>query len=71
MELAYFDKLSSLPNHNYFCSRVTELHCRMRISSARPPAAALLYIDLDRFLRINSSFGYEAGNGILRQVAAG
>ena len=25
IELAYFDKLSSLPNHNYFCSRVSEL----------------------------------------------
>ncbi len=78
MELAYFDKLSSLPNHNYFCARVTEmieecapkeipLGCEKRGDG---PCGALFYIDLDRFLRINSSFGYEAGNEILRQSAA-
>ena len=68
MELAYFDKLSSLPNHNYFCARVTELiaECEKRGDDA---CGTLFYIDLDRFLRINSSFGYEAGNDILRQSA--
>jgi len=69
MELAYFDKLSNLPNHNYFCARVTECigECE---SLGKTPCGTLLYIDLDRFLRINSSFGYEAGNEILRQAAA-
>ncbi len=67
MELAYFDKLSNLPNHNYFCARVTECigECE---SLGKAPCGTLLYIDLDRFLRINSSFGYEAGNDILRAV---
>ncbi len=67
-ELAYFDKLSSLPNHNYFCARVTEriAECEQQ---GRNPCGALFYIDLDRFLRINSSFGYEVGNDILRQAA--
>ena len=69
MELAYFDKLSSLPNHNYFCARVTE-HIAEQEKEGKPPSGTLLYIDLDRFLRINSSFGYEAGNEILRQTAA-
>jgi diguanylate cyclase (GGDEF)-like protein len=69
LELANFDKLSNLPNHNYFCARVNE---RIAGSATRSGAArgALLYIDLDRFLRINSSFGYEAGNEILRQISA-
>lgn len=69
MELAYFDKLSNLPNHNYFCARVTEsiAECEKQGSGA---CGTLLYIDLDRFLRINSSFGYEAGNDILRQAAS-
>jgi len=69
MELAYFDKLSSLPNHNYFCARVTEYIAEQE-KEGRPLSGTLLYIDLDRFLRINSSFGYEAGNEILRQTAA-
>ncbi|MBX3648477.1 MAG: GGDEF domain-containing response regulator [Rhodocyclaceae bacterium] len=69
MELAYFDKLSSLPNHNYFCARVTELIAECE-QLGKAPGGALFYIDLDRFLRINSSFGYEAGNEILRQSAA-
>ncbi|MBZ0126324.1 MAG: diguanylate cyclase, partial [Rhodocyclaceae bacterium] len=69
MELAYFDKLSNLPNHNYFCARVTECIAECE-SLGKTPCGTLLYIDLDRFLRINSSFGYEAGNEILRQAAA-
>lgn len=69
MELAYFDKLSSLPNHNYFCARVTEYIAECE-SLGKAPCGTLIYIDLDRFLRINSSFGYEAGNDILRQTAA-
>lgn len=69
MELAYFDKLSNLPNHNYFCARVTECIAECE-SLGKEPCGTLLYIDLDRFLRINSSFGYEAGNEILRQAAA-
>lgn len=67
-QLAFFDKLSNLPNHNYFCARVAEYigECE---DLGKKPCAALFYIDLDRFLRINSSFGYEVGNGILRQTA--
>lgn len=67
-ELAFFDKLTNLPNHNYFCARVTELIAECE-KLGKAACGSLLYIDLDRFLRINSSFGYEAGNVILRQVA--
>jgi diguanylate cyclase (GGDEF)-like protein len=69
MELAYFDELSGLPNHNYFCARVTECIAECE-NLGKAPCGTLFYIDLDRFLRINSSFGYEAGNAILRQAAA-
>ncbi|MFZ5511753.1 MAG: EAL domain-containing protein [Pseudomonadota bacterium] len=67
-ELAYYDALSNLPNHNLFCARVTEWIFETG-KRGRQPLGALFYIDIDRFLRINSSFGYEAGNDILRQVA--
>lgn len=67
-ELAYFDSLCALPNHSLFCLRVTEWLQQME-RSHRVPHGALFYIDMDRFLRINSSFGYETGNELLRQIA--
>lgn len=39
---------------------------RRRFPGHSPPQGALPQINLDRFLRINSSFGYESGNEILR-----
>lgn len=67
-ELAFYDGLCALPNHNLFCARVSEwlLETERR---GRIAKGALFYIDVDRFLRINSSFGYETGNELLRQVA--
>lgn len=67
-ELAYYDDLSNLPNHNLFCARVTEwiLEAEKR---GTPAAGAVFYLYLDRFLRLNTSFGYDTGNAILRAVA--
>ncbi len=67
-ELAFYDSLCALPNHNLFCARVSEwlLETERRGRIAR---GALFYVDVDRFLRINASFGYETGNELLRQVA--
>jgi len=67
-ELALYDPLSSLPNHTLFCQRVGELVADAERDGAAP-TGAVFYIDLDRFLRINSSFGFEAGNDILHQLA--
>ncbi|MBS0347144.1 MAG: GGDEF domain-containing response regulator [Proteobacteria bacterium] len=66
--LAYFDTLCKLPNRQLICARLAEW---AREASARqvPLKAAIFHVDLDRFQRINSSFGYEAGNVLLRQVA--
>lgn len=67
-ELALYDPLSSLPNHTMFCMRVDEVVADAERDGGLP-AGVVFYIDLDRFLRINSSFGFEAGNDILRQLA--
>ncbi len=67
-ELAFYDSLSSLPNQNLFCARVTEWIVETG-RHGKELRGALFCIDVDRFLRINSSFGYETGNGILRQMA--
>lgn len=66
-ELAYYDSLSNLPNHNLFCARVNEWISEVE-KRGKDPRAALYYLDIDRFMRMNSSFGYEVGNEILRSV---
>jgi diguanylate cyclase (GGDEF)-like protein len=74
LELSKYDTLTRLPNRSLFCELV-----RLRLSDpaggvpARGPEAgalqAVFYIDLDRFMRINDSLGYAAGDGLIRQVA--
>lgn len=66
-ELANYDSLSSLPNHNLFCTQVTDWLCD-QVHRGKEARGALFFIDVDRFLRINSSFGYETGSNMLRQV---
>ena len=66
--LAYFDKLSNLPNQHLFCARVAEW-LDGAIKRGRAVRGALLVIDIDRFLRVNASFGYETGNEIIRQIS--
>lgn len=66
--LSLYDSLSNLPNHHFFRSRVEEL-LREAEDRGAPPRGALVYVDLDRFIRVNGSFGYEAGSRILRLAA--
>ncbi len=66
-QLAFFDGLLSLPNHHLFCSKVGDAIRESR-ERGRPPCGAVLVVDLDRFMRVNASFGYEAGNELLRQI---
>jgi diguanylate cyclase (GGDEF)-like protein len=66
LELAKYDALTRLPNRSLFCDLV-----QLRLDDAAPAAGAstVLYIDLDRFMRINDSLGYAAGDNLIRQVA--
>jgi len=66
-ELAYYDGLSSLPNQNLFAAQVTEWI--LAAERRHEACGTIIHLDMDRFLRINASFGYEAGNEILRQIA--
>lgn len=67
-DLAHFDLLSRLPNHGLFCAKVEDWFDTCR-RSGRTPRAATLVVDVDRFMRINTSVGYAAGSRILREVA--
>lgn len=65
--LAFYDGLTGLPNRNLLNDRLTRV-----IAGARRHygAFALLYIDVDHFKEINDTQGHDAGDELLRQLAA-
>ena len=65
-QLAYFDVLTGLPNRTQFKAHAEQVLTRLR---ADGEAGALLFIDLDRFKRVNDSQGHAAGDALLCEVA--
>ncbi len=67
-QLAHFDELSALPNYELFCRKVND-RLESRARRGQSPCGALLVVDVDRFMRVNTSFGYEVGSEVLRAIA--
>lgn len=63
---AFHDVMTGLPNRALFLDR---LHQAQRRASRDLRPLALLFIDLDHFKDINDSFGHEAGDQLLVDVA--
>jgi diguanylate cyclase (GGDEF)-like protein len=63
---ALHDSLTGLPNRALLLDR---LHVAIGRSRRRPTSVALLFLDLDGFKRINDSFGHEAGDALLAEIA--
>jgi diguanylate cyclase (GGDEF)-like protein len=64
---AYHDPLTGLPNRTSFVEHLEEA---IRRSKRFGWSLGLMFLDLDRFKRVNDSLGHEAGDELLR-IAAG
>ncbi len=63
--LANQDTLTKLFNRRYFMNRLEDIIPSLRLGES----LALLIIDLDRFKTINDSFGHDAGDQVLNEMA--
>lgn len=66
VHLATHDTLTGLPNRSMLMQDIEEAR-QGALRSQRP--FALLFIDLDGFKPINDTYGHEAGDELLRQIA--
>ena len=64
--LAYYDALTGLANRRFFFEQGAQA---LSIARRHKQAAAVLYIDLDRFKQVNDTLGHETGDALLKQVA--
>lgn len=65
-QLAFYDTLTELANRRLFADRLEQA---VRQASRHGRPAALLYLDLDNFKRVNDTLGHEAGDQLLKVVA--
>ena len=66
--LAYWDRLTGLPNREQFREAVMQAIASASTNAA-PPPLTVLTLDLDRFKHVNDVLGYAFGDRLLQAVA--
>ncbi len=64
--MAFYDTLTDLANRHLFGSRLDQAIAHAQRTETY---AAMLYLDLDQFKRVNDTLGHQAGDELLREVA--
>ena len=65
-ELAYVDRITQLPNREFFRMELTRAINRTQRNGA---SGALLFVDLDGFKRVNDTLGHDMGDKLLASFA--
>jgi diguanylate cyclase (GGDEF)-like protein/PAS domain S-box-containing protein len=66
-KLAYYDRLTELPNRTLFNDRITHAISQIKRTGLK---LCILFLDIDRFKNINDSFGHPAGDKVLKMIAS-
>jgi diguanylate cyclase (GGDEF)-like protein len=65
-ELAFFDEVTGLPNRALFKDRLTQA---LALAKRHKRPAAVMFLDLDNFKRVNDTLGHSNGDLLLIEVA--